>query len=64
MAVVGALILVLTVYFVQAWGFMLLLGAAHSHDERIPALGFWASAFLVLALKVATITFNTETKEK
>lgn len=33
--------------------FMLLLGAAHSHEAWIPAPGFAASYFLCLALGIA-----------
>lgn len=29
---------------------MISLGAAHSHDARVPALGYWATLWLVIAL--------------
>lgn len=41
---------------------MLLLGAAHSYDERIPAFGFAASYFLTLAVAVATSKTTTKSE--
>jgi hypothetical protein len=36
------------------WVVMLLLGAAHSQDARIPAFGYWATFWLTMAIEVAT----------
>jgi hypothetical protein len=42
--------------FLSAWLFMLLLGGIHSHVEFIPAIGYWASFLVVLAIRVITPT--------
>lgn len=47
---------------VLAWPVMLLLGAAHSHYAGIPALGFWATFFLVCAVRLTTLDFNLKTQ--
>jgi hypothetical protein len=46
--------------FIQAWWAMLLLGAAHSGDHRIPALGYWVTFALVIAIHVATETVDAK----
>ena len=33
--------------FISAWTFMLIIGAAHSGDARIPTFSFWVSFALV-----------------
>lgn len=38
-----------------AWVVMLLLGAAHSLEPMVPALGFWVTWVLVLALRFAMV---------
>jgi hypothetical protein len=52
-AAVGALLVNLVLWVAQVWVAMLALGAAHTWDDRIPALGFGAMLWLVLAVRVA-----------
>lgn len=42
----------LSVMFI-GWVFMLALGAAHSYEPVVPALGYPASIWVALALRVA-----------
>jgi hypothetical protein len=57
-AVVGALIGSLLVRALLAWFAMLCLGAAHSVDPIVPALGYLTVLWLVLALGFATATYS------
>lgn len=48
-------------FFVQAWGFMLCMGAAHSYYEGIPALGYVASLWVVVAvLWIVPFSYNKD----
>jgi hypothetical protein len=57
-ALVGAIFATLIVRGVLAWASMLCLGAAHSVDPMIPALGYFTVLWLVLALGFATATYS------
>lgn len=46
--VVAAVVMWFTVYFYGAWWSMVMLGAAHSTNDAIPAFGFW-TVFCLLA---------------
>lgn len=50
---VGAVIAVLILSLPTAWVVMLLLGVAHSLNPAVPALGFWLTWVLTLALRFA-----------
>lgn len=41
---------------------MLFLGAAHSHYAGIPALGYWATFWLLLAVRWAVAGTSTTSK--
>jgi len=41
---------------INAWLVMLLIGAAHSADERVPAIGFTVALIIVVVLKIAAPT--------
>lgn len=49
----GELLVECGTFVLAAWAVMLFLGAAHSEDGRIPDLGFWAVAQLLLAARFA-----------
>ena len=42
------------VFFAYGWLLMIALGAAHSHDVRVPAFGFWTSVWLAVPLVTLT----------
>jgi len=52
-------------YFLSAWVSMLFLGAAHSHDARVPDLGYFATTFVLLAFSwmVGAARFQHDLKE-
>lgn len=58
MKFIGAVVVAFIAGFIgallTAWPVMLLVGAAHSTDDRIPALGFVTTLFLTVALSIAT----------
>lgn len=52
--ILGVIVVVFVATLVVSSLFMVLLGAAHSYNSTIPALGFAESFFVVLALRLAT----------
>lgn len=42
--------------FLDAWFVMLLLGAAHSADARVPAFGYWVTFALTYAVHMVART--------
>ena len=47
----------------QVWIVMLIIGGIHgSISNRVPALGFWASALIVLALGILGSFFKGDSK--
>lgn len=53
-AAILAAVLLLGYLAVRAWLVMLVLGAAHHWAHQVPAFGFWATFYLVLAALLAT----------
>ena len=39
---------------ITAWVVMLFVGIAHANEDAIPALSFWGTWFLLIAVRVAT----------
>jgi hypothetical protein len=62
-AFVGAMVLLAALAVFEAWAVMLLLGAAHSHDARIPAFGFAATFFLSWAISIVTYHNTNSSKD-
>ena len=52
--ILASLVLAFVLSLFTGWIVMLLLGAAHSQDAVIPALSYWGSYFLTVAVGVAT----------
>ena len=51
-ALIMAALVAIGAWLVTSGVVMLAVGAAHSHDDAVPALGFGATAFLTLAALV------------
>lgn len=51
-AVIAIFVLGVLLFMFIGWLAMLALGAAHSHDPRIPALGWEASLWIILILRI------------
>lgn len=50
LVIVGLIIGIAALALVYGWLFMLFVGAAHSYDSVIPALSYWGSFWLALAI--------------
>lgn len=54
MKFLGALTGSVVVFVLEVWLSMLVIGAAHAADERVPALGWGAVAWLVVLVNIVT----------
>jgi len=61
LGVTTAIALIILVLFIS-WITMLLLGAAHSYDERVPDLNFAATYLLVIATRLVVSTADADLK--